>query len=157
MFFSTIVKLRCAILDGWHYHRWHALCWGRRFWWSCSWFDHWWLLMMTEKRRMPDNHHSSWTGKDSCQGDSGGPFTVDVDGKPSMKSSLLYHRWYCIFLGQHHLVGVVSWGFGCAAVIELNWLFWEGATWWIHDNDTIWWFWSLLMTKYVNSYCAAKC
>lgn len=38
------------------------------------------------------------TGKDSCQGDSGGPFTV----KSSSTS-------------QHDLVGVVSWGYGCAA------------------------------------------
>ena len=38
-------------------------------------------------------------GKDSCQGDSGGPFTV----KSSSTS-------------QHDLVGVVSGGFGCAAV-----------------------------------------
>ena len=36
-------------------------------------------------------------GTDNCQGDSGGPFTVDVDGK-------------------HTLVGVVSFGFGCAEV-----------------------------------------
>jgi len=39
------------------------------------------------------------SGKDSCQGDSGGPFTV--------KSSST---------NQHDLVGVVSWGYGCAAV-----------------------------------------
>ena len=39
------------------------------------------------------------SGKDSCQGDSGGPFTV----KSSSTS-------------QHDLVGVVSWGAGCAAV-----------------------------------------
>ena len=39
------------------------------------------------------------SGKDSCQGDSGGPFTV----KSSSTS-------------QHDLVGVVSWGYGCAAV-----------------------------------------
>jgi len=38
------------------------------------------------------------SGKDSCQGDSGGPFTV----KSSSTS-------------QHDLVGVVSWGYGCAA------------------------------------------
>ena len=39
------------------------------------------------------------TGKDACQGDSGGPFTVK-SGSTS----------------QHDLVGVVSWGYGCAAV-----------------------------------------
>ena len=39
------------------------------------------------------------SGKDACQGDSGGPFTV----KSSSTS-------------QHDLVGVVSWGYGCAAV-----------------------------------------
>jgi len=38
------------------------------------------------------------TGKDSCQGDSGGPFTV--------KNSST---------NKHDLVGVVSWGDGCAA------------------------------------------
>ena len=39
------------------------------------------------------------SGKDACQGDSGGPFTV--------KSSST---------NQNDLVGVVSWGYGCAAV-----------------------------------------
>ena len=39
------------------------------------------------------------SGKDACAGDSGGPFTV--------KSSST---------NQHDLVGVVSWGKGCAAV-----------------------------------------
>ena len=39
------------------------------------------------------------SGKDACAGDSGGPFTV--------KSSST---------NQHDLVGVVSWGYGCAAV-----------------------------------------
>jgi len=38
------------------------------------------------------------TGKDSCQGDSGGPFTVKNSGT-----------------NKHDLVGVVSWGDGCAA------------------------------------------
>jgi len=37
-------------------------------------------------------------GKDSCQGDSGGPFTVKNEET-----------------NQHELVGVVSWGAGCAA------------------------------------------
>ena len=45
------------------------------------------------------------SGKDSCQGDSGGPFTV--------KSSST---------NQHDLVGVVSWGYGCAAVSNLFFL-----------------------------------
>ena len=49
------------------------------------------------------------SGKDACQGDSGGPFTV----KSSSTS-------------QHDLVGVVSWGYGCAAVsifISVTYLF----------------------------------
>ena len=47
----------------------------------------------------PDMMCAGSSGKDSCQGDSGGPFTV----KSSSTS-------------QHDLVGVVSWGYGCAAV-----------------------------------------
>ena len=36
-------------------------------------------------------------GKGTCTGDSGGPLTVEK-------------------FGQHYLVGITSWGFGCATV-----------------------------------------
>ena len=70
------------------------------------------MLITTYIIELSYSYHicASDSGKDSCQGDSGGPLSLTENGRfesdPIIPFLIFHHR--------SALIGVVSWGIGCA-------------------------------------------